>query len=107
MDILKFDTDVDFRRSLINILVKEINELSLCTYPIVTQLEIVHFISDIANNLNERISTYKQKYGSNHMEEVFYFVKEYCIKRYFNEILKYVNYPKKNFEEDNKTIDKE
>ena len=41
------------------------------------------------------------------MDYVFYFVKKYCIKRYFNEILKYVNYPKNFSDNESKSIEKE
>ena len=94
MEQVELDTDVDFRVSLINTLVKEINVLSQCTYPIVTLLEIRYFIDTIEGDINTKIISYKNKYGANHMDYVFYFVKEYCIKRYFKEILQYVNYPK-------------
>jgi len=107
MDQIKLDTDVDFRVSLINTLVKEINTLSQCTYPIVTPLEIRYFINDINSDINSRIIENKNKYGSNHMDDVFYFVKEYCIKRYFIEVLKYVNYPKKFIDIESKSIEKE
>ena len=107
MDQIKLDTDVDFRVSLINTLVKEINTLSQCTYPIVTPLEIRYFINDINADINSRITTNKNKYGSNHMDDVFYFVKEYCIKRYFSEVLKYVNYPKNFIDIESKSIEKE
>ena len=107
MDQIKLDTDVDFRVSLINTLVKEINTLSQCTYPIVTPLEIRYFINDINADINSRITMNKNKYGSNHMDDVFYFVKEYCIKRYFSEVLKYVNYPKNFIDIESKSIEKE
>ena len=95
MEQIELDTDVDFRVSLINTLVKEINVLSQCTYPIITPLEVRYFIDTIEGDINTKIISYKNKYGANHMDYVFYFVKEYCIKRYFKEILQYVNYPKK------------
>lgn len=107
MEQVELDTDVDFRVSLINTLVKEINVLSQCTYPIVTPLEIRYFIDTIECDINAKIISYKNKYGANHMDDVFYFVKEYCIKRYFNEILKYVNYPKKFSDNESKSIEKE
>ena len=41
------------------------------------------------------------------MDYVFYFVKKYCIKRYFKEILQYVNYPKNFINIESKSIEKE
>ena len=107
MEQIELDTDVDFRVSLINTLVKEINVLSQCTYPIVTPLEIRYFIDTIEGDINTKIISYKNKYVANHMDYVFYFVKEYCIKRYFKEILQYVNYPKKVIDIESKSIEKE
>ena len=107
MDQIKLDTDVDFRVSLINALVKEINTLSQCTYPIVIPLEIRYFINDRDGDIVSRITANKNKYGPNHMDDVFYFVKEYCIKRYFCEILKYVNYPRNFIDIESKSIEKE
>ena len=107
MEQVELGTDVDFRVSLINTLVKEINVLSQCTYPIVTPLEIRYFIDTIEGDINTKIISYKNKYDANHMDYVFYFVKEYCIKRYFKEILKYVNYPKNFINIESKSIEKE
>lgn len=102
---VKLDSDVNFRITLINTLIKEINELSLCIKPIVTELEITNFVNDNTSEIIDKIKVNKNIYGSNHMEDVFYFVKEYCKRRYFDEILRYVNYDKKDTISNKITID--
>lgn len=95
MEELKLSSDKDFRETLISFLIKEINELSQCAYPIVTELEVTRFITEYNSDIQTRIVNYKQKYGNTCMEDVFYYTKEYCKMKYFDYVLKFVNYKKR------------
>ena len=93
MDI---SSDKDFNIYIKNELVKEINERSLAKYPIVTFQEISNFLDDVSDYSTKK-TTLINKYGNSesNLQTVAYFMIEHYIKRYFNEVLKYVNYERK------------
>lgn len=109
---VKLSSDKNFREALIDTLINEINQLSLCLYPIVTELEVTQFINDHNTDIDTKKSWALQHFGSNNLQDVFYYVKEYIKKRWFNEILRYVNYERRSMNknshieiDENKTIE--
>ena len=97
MEMNNYNSDAEFRKTLISTLVDEINEESMCLYPVVTKLEVTQFLNRWATDLVIVIENAKKKCGISRMSEVFYFTKEEFKHKYFNEVLKYVHFDKKNF----------
>jgi len=97
MEDINLSSEANFRQSLIKALVEDINEDSMCLYPVVTKLEVTQFLNRWETDLDIVIDGNKKAYGINKMSEVFYFTKEEFKRRYFNEVLKYVHFDKKNF----------
>lgn len=102
--IYGLDHAVSFRKALIKQLVEEINRLSFCEKPIVTEFELTIFINDYNDDLTAEKQRLVQKYGANHMEDVLFWLVDYCKCIYFEDIIKYIHYDRITSVIENKTI---
>ena len=98
------DNTANFKKAVIKQLIQEINELTLCECPIVTEYEITVFLNDYIDDYTEQKLKLKQRYGDNHMQDVLFWIVDYFKNIYFEDILKYVHYNKKTCNSESKIL---
>ena len=97
-----------FEKELIKIVKGMINELSGSKYPLVTENELYKFFDDYSDDIEDDENNIRSEYGDNRTNEILYFLSKSIYLRYCEDVLKYVNYERRNLldESNNTTIEK-